>query len=119
MDLIVPWTVHIEYGEYIEFRALTCIDTVTNLMESTRIRNKTSEHMSDQFANCWLEKYPKPVNCIYDNGDEFIGKAFRNLLDQTGIKKKPYTVKNPQSNTAGERMHSTMGSILRAEIAKI
>ena len=88
-------------------------------MEAVRIRNKTSEHVADQFSNCWLSKYPKPVNCIYDNGGKFIGKAFRNLLYQAGIKKKTCTVKNPQSNAVCERMHSTMGSILRAETAKI
>ena len=75
--------------------------------------------MSDQFENCWLAKYPNTVNGIYDNGGEFIGKAFRNLLDQAGIKNKPCTVNNPQSNAACERMNSTMGSILRAETAKI
>ena len=56
---------------------------------------------------------------MYDNGGEFIGKAFSNLLDQAGINKKTCTVKNPQSNAACERMHSTMGSILRAETEKI
>ena len=75
--------------------------------------------MADQFTNCWIAKYPKPVNCIYDNGGEFIGKAFRNLLDQAGIKKNPCNTKNLQSNAACERMHSKMGSILRAETAKI
>ena len=75
--------------------------------------------VADQFANFWLAKYPKPVNFIYDNGKEFIGKAFRDLLDQAGIKKKPCTVKNPQSNAAFEIMYSTMGSILRSETAKI
>ena len=88
-------------------------------MEAIRILNKTSKHVSDQFDNCWLAKYPNTVNGIYDNGGEFIGKSFRNLLDQVGIKKKPCTVKNPQYNVACERMHYTMGSILQSETAKI
>ena len=119
MDLIGPWTVHLEDGEYIQFRAITCIDPVINIMEAVRIRNKTSEHVAEQFANFWLAKYPKPLNCIYDNRGEFIGKSFRNLFDHAGIKKKPCTVKNPRSNAACERMHSTMGSILRAETSNI
>ena len=32
VELIGPWNVHLEDGESIEFRALTCIDPVTNIM---------------------------------------------------------------------------------------
>ena len=88
-------------------------------MEAVIIQKNTSEHVADQFSNCWLAKYLKPVNCIYDNRGEFIGKAFRNLLDQGGINNNPCTFKNHQYNAANEILHYTMGSILRAESAKI
>ena len=57
----------------IEFRALTCIDTVTNLAEISRITNKTSEYIAMKFENDWLVKYPRPERCIHDNGGEFTG----------------------------------------------
>ena len=41
-------------AQVIEFRALTCIDTVTNLAEISRINNKTSEYISMKFENDWL-----------------------------------------------------------------
>ena len=79
MDLIGPWKVTVNEIE-LEFKALTCIDPVTNLAEAIRINNKTSNHVADQFQNCWLSRYPKPNKCIHDNGGEFIGRAFLDLL---------------------------------------
>ena len=99
-----------------EFRALTCIDPVSNIVEAVRIRDKTSEHIAEQFANCWLSRYPWPLKCIHDNGGEFIGWNFQELLSRYGIKSKPTSVKNPQSNAACERMHKTVADILRSII---
>ena len=59
VDLIGPWKVTVNEIE-LEFKALTCIDPVTNLAEAIRINNKTSKHIADQFQNCWLSRYPKP-----------------------------------------------------------
>ena len=112
VDLIGPWKIKIN-GRVLEFNALTCIDPVTNLTEISRIRNKTSKHIADQFANCWLSRYPRPIECIHNNGGEFIGHEFRALLNQAGIKSKATTVKNPQANSVCERMHKTVADILR------
>ncbi len=41
IDLIGPWTVKVN-NRKVEFNALTCIDTASNLVELIRIDNKTS-----------------------------------------------------------------------------
>jgi hypothetical protein len=41
VDLIGPWTLQV-HGQEIEFWALTCIDTVSNLVEVVRIENKSA-----------------------------------------------------------------------------
>ena len=112
VDLIGPWKIKINRIE-LEFRALTCIDPVSNVVEAIRIKDKTSEHVAEQFANCWLSRYPRPLKCVHDNGGEFIGWNFQELLTRYGIKSKPTTVKNPQSNAACERMHKTVADILQ------
>ena len=99
-----------------EFRALTCIDPVSNIVEAIRIKDKTSKHIAEQSANCLLSRYPRPLKCIHDNGGEFIGWNFQELLSQYGIKSKPTSVKNPQSNAACKRMHKTVADILRSII---
>ena len=42
-----------------------------------------------------------------------MGHEFRSLLNQCGIKSKATTIKNPQSNAICERMHQTVGNVLR------
>jgi transposase InsO family protein len=112
VDLIGPWHIKIPTHE-LEFWALTCIDPVTNLTELIRIENKTSEHIAQQFRNAWLSRYPRPVACVYDNGGEFTGFPFQDLLYRAAIQPKCITVKNPQANAICERMHQTVGQVLR------
>jgi hypothetical protein len=97
----------------IEFNALTCIDPVTNIVELTRIDRKTSQHIAKKFENCWLSRYPMPKKCVHDNGGEFIGWEFQELLEKCGIKDSPTTSHNPQGNAVCERMHQTVGNVLR------
>ena len=118
VDLIGPWKIILdgeddEDGIELTFNALTSIDPVSNLVEATRLRNKTSKHISKQFANSWLCRYPRAVRCVHDNGSEFIAHEFQELLEQAGIKSVPTSVKNPQANAICERMHKTFAAILR------
>ena len=95
------------------FKALTPIEPVTNLLKIIWINDKLSAHVAQQFSNCWLSRYPWPTRVIHDNGGEFIGREFQNLLRQLGIQSVPTTAKNPRSNTIIERLHQTMWDILR------
>ncbi len=112
VDLIGPWTMLV-HGQEIEFSALTCIDTVSNLVELVRIENKTAAHIGMLFENTWVSRYPKPERCVHDNGNEFLGADFQRILVVNGIADVPTTVKNPQSNAICERMHQTAGNIIR------
>ena len=112
VDLIGPWILTIGDTQH-EFHALTVIDTVTNLTEIVRLQNKTAAHVALHFVNTWLLRYPRPVLCIHDQGPEFIGSPFQEMLARNGIEPKPITSKNPQANSICERMHQTVGNILR------
>jgi len=113
VDLIGPWIVDLGNNQFVTFMALTMIDPVTGLAELVRINNKTSEHIAMLFENEWLARYPRPECCIHDNGGEFTGWAFQRILQLNQIKDVPTTVKNPQSNAICERMHQTVGNVLR------
>ena len=66
LDLIGPWTIQLKTRskkKTYQFMALTAIDPFSNLPEACRINNKTSEHVSEQFTNLWLSRYPKPNRC--------------------------------------------------------
>ena len=118
VNLIGPWKLKVGRVS-LEFNALTCIDPVTDLTEAIRIKNKTSKHISEQFQKSWLSRYPRPVYCIHDRGVEFICEPFQTMLTYFGLKAKPTTAKNPTANAICERMHHTVGDILRAIKAKI
>ncbi len=51
MDLIGPWTVQV-CGRPYKFKALTVIDTLTNLVILVRIERKDLDHIMQKFAQC-------------------------------------------------------------------
>jgi transposase InsO family protein len=112
VDLIGPWAIQVGNESY-SISALTIIDTVTTMAELIRIDNKTSQQAMMKFENEWLSRYPRPVRCIYDQGPEFMGAAFQTMLNRWGIEAHPISVRNPQANAVCERMHQTVGNLLR------
>ena len=50
---------------------------------------------------------------VYDNGGEFVGSEFQELLQLYHIKAVPTTMQNPQANGCLERMHLTLADKLR------
>ena len=113
--LIGLWKIIIHNAD-VFFNALTCIDPVSNLVEMVQVENKTVEHISRKFEECWLNRYPRPNKCIHDNGGEFIGWEFQNKLAQCGVEDKPTTSRNPQANAVCERLHQTMANTLHMTI---
>jgi len=113
VDLIGPWEIEM-HGYTLSFRALTIIDTVTNYCEVVRITTKKAAYIGLMFENTWLSRYPRPMHCIFDQGGEFIGVGFQQMLHKHGIKPHPTTAKNPQANAICERLHQTIANAIRA-----
>jgi hypothetical protein len=111
-DLIGPWTIQFRGNPY-QFEALTVIDTVTTLVKLIRIDDKRSKTVARNFAQCWLSRYPWPQHCAHDPGTEFTGPEFQMLLQNCHIRDVCTIAKKPQSNAVWERMHQTVGNVLR------
>jgi hypothetical protein len=45
--------------------------------------------------NNWLARYPRPQQCVHDNGPEFVGFEFKAMLYHNGIQDKPTAKLNP------------------------
>jgi transposase InsO family protein len=60
-----------------------------------------------------LCRYPRPNRVVFDNGGEFTGGEFQEQLHSYGVQPVPTTVRNPISNGVVERVHLTMGDMLR------
>ena len=111
VDLIGPWKITVGNVE-ISFKALTMIDPVTNLLEIVPYRSKSAHHISRLFENTWLSRYPRPMRVVFDRGAEFKG-PFMNMLRSNGIEAHPTSTKNPTANAICERVHLTIGNVLR------
>ena len=58
------------------------------------------------------------MKCIHDNGGEFTGLEFQRLLKRCNIEDAPTTSRNPTANAICERMHQTVGNVLRTLVHK-
>ncbi len=113
VDLIGPYTVTTKHEKELNLHALTMCDPATGWFEVAEIKDKTSEGTAKILDQTWFCRYPRPKRCISDNGNEFLGKEFQELLQSYGVKSVPTTVKNPQANFV-ERVHQTLGNMLRS-----
>ena len=96
-----------------EIEALTMVDKATTWPEIALINTNSSKHVREIFDNEWLCRYPRPERVIHDNGNEFIGDEFQQMIKSYGMKAVDTSVKNPRGNAIVERMHLTMGDMLR------
>ena len=95
---------------------VSMVDACTGWSEFGRIDTASSIAVSKIFDREWLCRYPRPRKVIHDNGKEFMGCEFLELLASYGIESKPTTVKNPTANAVVERIHGTLGEQLRAAV---
>ena len=86
---------------------------MTNLAKLIRIDDKTSKTVARKFVQCWLMRYPWPEHWVHNPGTEFTGPRFQTLLQNCHIRDVCTTAKNHQSNAVCERMHQTVGNVLR------
>ena len=113
VDLIGPYTIKRKGKSPLTLYCLTMIDPATSWFEIVEIRNKTSLEVANKADFTWFMRYPWPSKVILDRGREFMGE-FKNLLkNEYGIKRKPITTRNPQANAIVERVHQTIGNMIR------
>ena len=119
VDLIGPYEVRFK-NQVVQLRCLTMIDVRTRWFEMVRVKRKDAELVALNFDRVWLSRYPRPARCLHDNGTEFLGSDFQELLQSYGIKPSVTTIRNPQANAILERVHQVLGNLLRtAELSKV
>ena len=57
------------------------------------------------------------MRVIHDQGSEFIGAAFQNVLARAGIKSVPASARNLQGNSIIKSVHKTISNVLHTLIA--
>jgi Integrase zinc binding domain len=84
VDLIGPYTVTTKHEKELSLQAITICDPATGWFEGAKIKDKTSEGTAKILDQTWFCCYPRPKRCISDNGNEFLGKEFRNSYNPMG-----------------------------------
>jgi hypothetical protein len=124
VDCIGPYTLRTYYDKdpktnkrkeknRITLSCVTMIDPANRWIEIKRIAAIEAEEVAIAIDRAWFARYPRPFRCIHDNGNEFTGLHFQELLQSYGIQDTPTTVKNPQANSILERSHQVIGNMLR------
>jgi hypothetical protein len=116
VDLIGPYTMRpksMPKGKSLTLWCLTMIDPATGWFEIVEIKNKEAIHIANLVEQTWLTRYPWPQEITFDRGTEFMAEFSQMVQKDYGIKPKPASVRNPQVNSILERIHQTLGNIIR------
>ena len=114
VDLIGPYKIRRKGKKDLVCRCVTMIDPATGWFEIQQYDDKKSITVANIVEQEWFSRYPWPTQITFDRGSEFIGQDFKRMVQNDyGIKAKPITVRNPQSNAIVERVHQVIGNIIR------
>mgnify|MGYP000473878471 FL=1 len=102
-----------EKGSTVYLQAVTMIDPATGWVEIRAVPSARADLVAQQVELGWLTRYPLPETIILDRGNEFLAE-FKTMVEQDyGIKINRITTRNPQANAILERVHQTIGNIIR------
>ena len=113
VDLIVPYTIPRKGENPLKLWCLTKIDPATSWFDMSQTPNKMDAEIADITKKTWFTRYPLPQQTVFDRGTKFMAKFTNMCQNEYGIKRKPITTRNPHSNVIIERIHQTIGNIIR------
>ena len=114
VDMIGPYSIKRRGKEDLVLWCVTMIDPATGWFEICQVPGtKRADVVANLVEQTWLTRYPWPQEVTFDRGTEFMAEFSAMLVNDYGIKKKPITKRNPQANAIVERVHQTIGNMIR------
>ena len=89
------------------------INPATGSFDMAQIPNKKAADISDITKKTWFTRYPLPQRIVFDRGTKFMAEFSKIYHNDYGLKRKPITTSNPQSNAIIKSIHQTTGNIIR------
>ena len=77
-----------------------------------QIPNNLAAKIADITKKTWFTRYPLPQQIVFDRGTKFMAEFGKMCHNDYGLKRKPITTRNPQSNAIIERIHQNIGNII-------
>ena len=84
------------------------INPTTGWFEMAQILNRTAAEIADITHKTWFTRYPLPQQIVIDRGTKFMAEFSKMCQNIYGLKRKPITTRNPQSNAIIKRIHQTI-----------
>ena len=113
VDCIGPYKIKRRNKSPLEFQAVTMIDPATSWFEMRQLKTKKADEVANMVEQTWLTRYPMPEEITFDGGPEFKAEFKKLVEEEYQIKARPSSVRNPQSNAIIERVHGTIGNMMR------
>jgi hypothetical protein len=113
VDLIGPCKIERKGTKDLKLWCLTMIDPATGWFEMEQISNKTAAEVADICETTWFTRCPLLQRITLDRGTEFMAEFAKMVKNDCGLKLKPVTTRNPQANAIVERVHQTIGNVIR------
>ena len=114
VDLIGPYTIKRKRKRNpISLWAMTMIDPATGLLEIAEIKRKSADVVANIAETTWFTRYPWPEKVINDRGREFMAEFATMIKQDYNVKHKLITTRNPAANAIIERVHQTIGNMIR------
>ena len=113
VDLIGPHRIRRKGKKDPILHCMTMIDPATGWFEIMEIPDKRADNLSDLLEQTWLCRHPWPQKVICDRGKEFMAKVKTMLQNDCVCNVNQITTQNPQANAILERIHQTIGNMIR------
>ena len=93
----------------------TVIDRFTRWFTAYAMKEITAEATVEAFLNGWIQHFGCPLSVVTDQGSQFTGHLWKNLMSFLGIKHVTTTSYHPQSNGLVENVHRRLKDALRMQ----
>jgi len=113
VDLIGPYKLKRNRGKELTLWCVTMIDPATGWFEMKQLPDKEAITVANVVEQTWLTRYPWPQLITYDKGTEFMREFATMVTEDYGITKQGASKRNPQANAIIERIHQTIGNMIR------
>ena len=93
---------------------LYVIDMWSKLIQARLLKTKRCEEVTAAIMECWVAVYGAFERTIHDNGGEFTGKQFKEMMDLLGVLDGTSAAHSPWSCGVVERHHAVVDSTYQA-----
>ena len=100
-------------GKTVYLQAVTVIDPAMGWIAICIVSSSQEDLLSNIVELAWLTRYPLPDKVIVDRGNESLAEFKTMILADCGIEIMSIASRNPQANSILERVHQTIGNIIR------